>query len=403
MPRAAKIPFDDEAIFNAPYATSRKETIIKDPLVHGHRLTIKRRTKSFELQMERPRKYGPRRVYVLVTGNAPFDKIDAARKRAIEVATAIRDGKDPKESAELVTLATAWERFKERPMKPRTLRGYESLWKRCLVSLADTPLRTLSMQPGIAEKLHKKLTDEGSPVDANRAMQLLRAIYKEAASRDRSLIESNHPCTSIKFNKEDPAAEEKFMPPDEFPTWAKQLQKLRKTNPWRASYQMLLLRMGCRPNELQAAKWEHLDVDDYVLVVPDSKTLPYELPLCPQIVTEFKRLRKIVGVLHPGSEYVCPPSFATAKHPRYVEDKDVLAYSGSAGRTTHHSIGVALGVAESTLDVIEGRGLKNGGATAGRHYLARGALGPAAKAAQLRINNEIDNLLKKKQSKGKRA
>jgi integrase len=157
---------------------------------------------------------------------------------------------------------------------------------------------------------------------------------------------------------------------------------------------MLLLRLGCRPNELAMAKWGHLDLNDYVLVVPESKTFMYEIPLCPQIVEEFERLRKIMGKLHPGCEYICPPSFAKAKHPRYVEDKDVLAFSGSAGRTTHHSIGAALGIEDRVLDVMEGRTLeKSGAAAAGRHYLARGALGPAAKAAQRAINSEIDRLV----------
>jgi hypothetical protein len=142
------------------------------------------------------------------------------------------------------------------------------------------------------------------------------------------------------------------------------------------------------------AKWGHLDLNDYVLVVPESKTFMYEIPLCPQIVDEFERLRKIMGKLHPGSEYICPPSFATAKHPRYVERQSVLSHSGSCGRTTHHSIAVALGVDDRTIDVMEGRTLeKSGAAAAGRHYLARIALGPSAKQAQLAINDRIDEML----------
>src|SRR5262245_43139337 len=400
--RATKIEFDDEAILTAPYATGN-EIIIKDPLLRGHRLTIKRRTKSFEIQIERPRALGPRKTYVLVTGTAPFTKIEAARKKAIDLVNAIKEGKDPTESGERVTVAAAWERFKSRPgLRPRSLRSYESLYKRYLVALADTPLATLSAQPAIAEDLHAKLTKEGkkekgSPVDANRALQLLRAIYRDAARRDRALVREHHPCTSIRWNAEEPAAEEKFIPPKMMPFWSKQLDKLRKTNPWRASYQMLLLRLGCRPNELAVAKWEHIDMEDYVLVVPESKTFLYEIPLSPQIVAELETWRGIIKKLYPDSPYICPPTFAEAAHPRFTERKTVLAFSGSAGRTTHHSIGVALGMAESTIDVIEGGTLKKTGAlAAGRHYLSRSALGPAAKKAQRAINNEIDRLLEQK-------
>lgn len=392
--RAAKIEFDDEAILNAPYAIGN-EIIVRDPLLRGHRLTIKRRTKSFELQIERPRAFGPRRTYVLVTGTAPFTKIEAARKKAIDLVNAVKEGKDPSESGPRVTVVMAWERFKCRPgLRPRSLRSYESLYKRHLVTLAETPLATLSAQPAAAENFHAKLTKEGSPVDANRALQLLRAIYRDAARRDRTLVREHHPCTSVRWNAEESAAEEKFIPPEMMPAWAKQIEKLRKSNPWRASYQMLLLRLGCRPNELAVAKWADLDFGDGVLVIPVSKTGLYEIPLCRQAIEEFERWRSIAKKLHPDSPYICPPTFAEAAHPRYTERKTVLAYSGSAGRTTHHSIGVALGVTESAIDVIEGRTLKKTGAlAAGRHYLARTALGPAAKKAQRAINNQIDKLL----------
>jgi integrase len=392
VPRKAAIAFDDAAIMTAPYAT-KTDIVIRDPVVPRLRCEIKRTKKSFVIQMDRPPQFGPRKTHVVVLGEAPIMTIEAARTKALETMRAIADGKDPNASGKLMTLEQAWEKFKARPaLRMRTLRGYESLWTRCLSSLATTPLATLSAQPAIAAEWHGELSHKTGPTDANRAAQLLRAVYKYVAKGDRSLLEEQHPCTSIEMNKEERAADDKFIPYDAWENHSKQIKALRKKNQWRASYQMLLLRMGCRPNELTSAKLA--DIKDDVIAITASKTGAYVVPLCPQIKAELNTMRALMGKLYPKSEYICPPSFATATHPRYTEKKATLAYSGSSGRTTHYSIATALGIDPRVIYLMEGRYLnKNAVLGAGVNYLATHSLGPAAKAAQKKINDRIDKLL----------
>jgi hypothetical protein len=87
------------------------------------------------------------------------------------------------------------------------------------------PLATLSAQPVLAEDLHRKLTHEHGPSEANHALRLLRTIFRDTARRDRSLVREQHPCTSVTWNVEKPAADKKAIPLKFLPTWAEQVER----------------------------------------------------------------------------------------------------------------------------------------------------------------------------------
>jgi hypothetical protein len=143
---------------------------------------------------------------------------------------------------------------------------------------------------------------------------------------------------------------------------------------------ILNLRLGTRPGELARAKWT--DLEREVLVLPETKTHLVELPLTAQIEAELERLREIDRAQYPTSPYIFPAR-ARGHLSRLSESKDVLSYSGSSGRTTHHTIGVTLGIDDRVLDVLEGRTLaKSGAAAAGRGYISRNELGPEVCKAQ---------------------
>ncbi len=383
----AKIKLTDESIAAAPYvAVGAKEVVVPDPLLHRHRLTITATRKKFEIQAERPKKFGERKTFVRTIGTAPMMKVAEAREKATGMLARIDAGQEPEGHAS--TLGDAWERFKSRgDLRPRTLKVYEGAYNRCLSPWAATPLKTLSDNPTMAEDLHKKLTAERGPSEANHALELLRIIFRAQAKRDRTLVLGHHPCTSVQWNPTKPA--DAAIPSAMMPAWAVQLEKLRERNPLRAGFQFLCLRTGCRPGELSRAKFP--DIERGVLVLPETKTHLVEVPLCPQIDAEIEKMRELRDSLWPSSPFIFPTG-PDAHLKRLTEPKDVLSHSGNSGRHSHHSIGTVLGISELVLDVLEGRTLLKSG-MAGRGYIDRSELGPNVRAAQVAINDRIDELL----------
>jgi integrase len=389
--------FTDEFMASLPHpGKGQAEWVYPDPLLPRHRLVVKRKRKIFEVQAERPKRFGERRrTFVVQTGVAPGTKAVDARKKALEVLGQIEAGHDPRASQGLgiaTTLGAAWDRYRQRKdLRPRTLAMHAALYKRRLAQWAHMPLATLSAQPVLAEDLHKKLTQEHGPSEANHALRLLRTIFRDTARRDRTLIRDQHPCTSVSWNVDKPAADAKAIPLQFLPSWSEEVERLRKSSPIRASFAILNLRLGTRPGELAQAKWT--DLERGVLVLPETKTHLVEVPLTPQIEAELERLREIDHAQYPTSPYIFPAR-AGGHLSRLSESKDVLSYSGSSGRTTHHTIGVTLGIDDRILDVLEGRTLaKSGAAAAGRGYISRKELGRAVCEAQQLINDEIDRLI----------
>ena len=65
----ARAKFTDESIAAVAYAgVANPEVVIPDPVLHRHRLTITATRKRFEIQAERPKRFGPRKTYVRMLG-----------------------------------------------------------------------------------------------------------------------------------------------------------------------------------------------------------------------------------------------------------------------------------------------------------------------------------------------
>jgi integrase len=377
----------------------KPEQVHHDPQVARHRLVVTRTRKKFEVQMQRPSEHKDRlqrKHYVVQTGIFPDITVEQSREQANVIIGRIRRGEEPRaRSPERdVTVGGAWTKYKARSdLGPRTLAMYEGHYRRNLEKWKDESLRELALNPAKAHDEHKAITERAGPSEADHAMRLLRSIYKHAAKLDTSLPGDRNPCSAVEWHgdkKRDGAA----IPAKQMPTWKQQVEKLRKDSPLRAAFQMLLLRVGCRPNELAGAEWSQVDLKRKTFWIPDSKEEPYEVPLSAQAIAEFKKLREHRALNKPGKDYVFPSRMGKRGKghlAQFTEPKDVLLRSSNALRHTHHTIGTRLGVKEIVLDVLEGRSILKTGA-AGRGYVDTHELGPELRAAQEKINQEVDRM-----------
>lgn len=392
--------WSDEWVRRRPHPPSG-EVVLPDPTIAGHRLVVLRTKKVFEVQRDRPKRFGERKTFKIQVGDALFVTVEQARKRAIDILGQIAKGEDPRVNRSnqppISTLGSAWAEYKtRRDVRPRTLEMYEGAYERCLKPWANMALATLVDSPALVRDEHRKITEERGARSANTAMTLLRSIYRNAAKLDTRLSRVRHPCEAVEWNDERPR-QNAAVPSELMPTWAAQLEKLRVTSPLRASFHLLSLRLGTRPGELAARSWSEIDWDRKILTAPETKTHLVEVPLSIQCIAELERTRAVGQVLYSGSPFVFPARDG-GHLARFTEEKSVLSHSGNQMRHSHHTIGVLLGIDELVLDVIEGRSLLKVGAagtasSAGRGYLDRLSLGPKARVAQQHISDEIDRLM----------
>lgn len=376
------------------------ETVFQDPQISGHRLVVLKTRKVFEVQRDRPLRFGPRKTFKVQTGDALTTAVEEARAKAIIILGQIAKGLNPHPVSKqpvATTLGSAWAEFKNRDdLGPRTRKTYEHSYKCCLQQWENETLANLAANPVRARDEHRAITEERGRRTANVAMALLRSIHRHAAKLDTSLSFERHPCTAVAFHDEKPR-QNAAIPTERMLAWFTQLEKLRAQSPLRAIFQILNLRLGTRPGELAARKWSDVDWDRRVLTLPETKTGLYETPLAAQSIAELERAREVGRVLYPKTEFIFPAR-ENGHLARFTEPKSTLSHSGNQMRHSHHTIGVLLGIDELILDVIEGRSLLKVGATgtassAGRGYLDRLALGPKAHKAQQAISDYIDCLL----------
>jgi integrase len=356
--------------------SGKPERVFHDPTLSGHRLAVKRTRKVFEVQADQPRRFwvnGKRKTFVVQTGDALETTIDQSRERAIVVLGRIRKGEDPRDRSpeRETTLGGAWEEFKKRSdLGSRTLAMYEGAWNRCLAMWKDQTLRGLVENPRMARDEHANITKNKGPSEAEHAMRLLRSIYRHSARLETSLPGDRHPCSAVEWHG-DRTRKDAAIPATQMPTWKKEVEGMRNESPLRAAFQILLLRLGCRPGELAGARWDQIDFERKLFWIPVSKTEEYEVPLSPQAVAEFKALLDARMLNRPGDDFIFPARGKDRHLKRLKEDR--LSYSSNSMRHSHKTIGTILGIDELVLDVCEGHvaDRQAGNAQHGRLCLSR--------------------------------
>jgi integrase len=193
--------------------------------------------------------------------------VQAARDKATKLNSEIVDGIDPqqrrREARHGMTLADAWESFAERmanKSRPGTQRTNISRYQTCLSHWA--PRRLSAITRGDVAKLHNSIGQQHGHVSANRAVQLLRAIYNHVI---RYCGQNFHnPAAAVELFKEYPRA--RFLREDELPRFFQAVARMPDETV--RDFVLLALWTGQRRANVQAMRWRDLDMNAATWTIP---------------------------------------------------------------------------------------------------------------------------------------
>ena len=232
-------------------------------------------TKTYVFKYQRDGRRGRQRWYKI--GRHGRITPAQARAEAERLAAIVELGEDPAEvrSKRNVgdTIKAAIETFLtehvEAKRKPATAEHYRSLARLYVIPdlgrLLVTDVKLIDI-----ERLHGKLADR--PYQANRLLAMMRKFFNW--SEDRAIRpRGSNPCKGIEQYSEQ--RRERFLSQDEIGQLGTALRAAEEANsitPSAAAAIRLLLLTGCRRDEILKLRWEDVDIERRLLLLPDSKT-----------------------------------------------------------------------------------------------------------------------------------
>lgn len=250
---------------------------------------------------------------------------EQARKEALKVLGQIATGINPiaeKERARIqrITLKDAFEDFVKarKELKARTLYDYQRLITLPLGDWQHRPLHHVTKD--MVAKRHTELGRNSGEAYANLTMRFLRSVFNFAMAHyedgfGRPLLTEN-PVARLTQTRAWYRAERRLtvIKVHELEAWYRSVDRLKHGRPADrptdrtssadtvADYLLTLLLTGLRRQEAARLTWDHVDLKDRTLTIPDPKNrVPHTLPLSDYLV-DLLNQRKAVA----NSAFVFP-------------------------------------------------------------------------------------------------
>lgn len=240
---------------------------------------------------------GRHRFYTI--GRHPTLTVKQARDRAKEVLAQVWLGEDPQEerkrSRKGVTVADFCDTYLERHSRPHKKSSDEDerrIETRIKPALGSMNLADVT-RADVAD-LHAEIGKDGK-VEANRVVELLRAIYNKARKWGAVPTGSANPASDYDSFHE--RSRDRWVRPRELPHLAEAIAQ--EDNPYIRAAVWLLLLTGLRKTELLETKWEDVDLEDRELRVPETKSgRAHAVPLSGAAVEVLRALPRENGNPH---------------------------------------------------------------------------------------------------------
>jgi integrase len=260
----------------------------------------------------------------ITIGRFPRWSVAAARSRAKELRIEIDRGIDPagqkRERREAPTMADLIARYiDEHSSKKPKSKHRAADEKKMLAEIGDRlGLRTkvADIHQGDTGDMHRKITESGRPVRANRILALASTMFGlSLVPRPGENLpwRDTNPCKGVKRNHEE--GRERFFGEAELAAISDALNDYQGRA---ADCVRLVMLSGCRPSEARQAQWLEFDTEPGFWVKPSAHTKQrkvHRLPLSPAAVELVERLRERrtdSALMFPGDRLAEP--LATLTH-----------------------------------------------------------------------------------------
>ena len=227
-------------------------------------------------------------------GSYPQIGVYTARQVAEKKNADIANGLNPQEVKRTargeMTLKELFDHYLENHLdphsKPKTRQNVLSIWNAYLTDWANRRLSTISRQQ--VQTLHIHLGKNRGKVTANRAAELLRAMFNYAI--DKLEHDRVNPARRVTMFKE--KSRDRFLQPDEMEPFFKALDD-ELTDPDFRDMVLLLLFVGARRGNIQAMRWDDISLDRMAWTIPDTKSgESVVVPLSDQAVEVLQRRQR---------------------------------------------------------------------------------------------------------------
>lgn len=257
-----------DALVRRSSAGDRAQVFFWDTEVKGFGLRITNAgAKSFILDY---RILGRQRRITI--GNYPDWSVKAARREAGDLKKLVDKGEDPMGDRHALrsapTVEDLWTRYQRDHLPRKAERSQVDeriMWEKLILPELGK-YKVMEITHDQVESLHRKITVErGTPVRANRVVEVLRKAYNLAMRWE--WVEGN-PASGIQKNREE--KRERFLSPEELARLSSALAE--HGEPVSANAIRLLMLTGARKSEVLGATWAMFDLDKGVWVKPSAHT-----------------------------------------------------------------------------------------------------------------------------------
>jgi integrase len=279
-------------------------------------------------------------------GSYPDISLADARLKATEIRKLVADGIDPQlvkaeqkakatteQNSTFKAVAELWMDTKQNRIKPKTIEGnWRKLELYAFPSLGSIPITLITAPIAIAAL--KPVEKSGQLETVKRTAQLMNEVMTYAVNA--GLIHSN-PLNGIKDVFRKPKVTHMLaLNPDELPELVKTVARANMAITTKCLIEWQLHTMT-RPNEAAGARWDELDLDNAVWVIPAERMKmkkEHQIPLTPQTLAILEAVKPISG----HRDFIFP----SIRDPKKATDTEsinkALGRIGFKGRTTAHGL-----------------------------------------------------------------
>ncbi|WP_428609538.1 tyrosine-type recombinase/integrase [Sedimenticola sp.] len=292
----------------APPPINRTQAFIRDAELPGFALRITQKgTKSFIV--EKRIKGRVRRITLGKFG--PLTVEQARRKAQMELAQ-IAMGNDPiaekrTREARAVTLRQCFDDFlrARKNLKPKTVNDYTRHLENNLGSWLKKPITEITLQ--MISRRHREIGENNGKAQANAVFRTLKSVLNFARfeyldGEGQPVLPSN-PVDYLNHTRAWYRVKRRqtFIKPHQLAAWYQAVQDLKAPDKLTschviADFLVFVLFTGLRHSEAAQLQWEHIDLEDRTLFLPDPKNRePFTLPLC-DVAIELLQERRFLAV-----------------------------------------------------------------------------------------------------------